>query len=228
MAASVGLEAALKPLYERRWTPAEFEAKARLWKVLYDGFLSRYVPADAAVADLGAGYCHFINQVRAARRIAIDLNPDTASCAAEGVEVIQTPIEQFDAAVGPASIDLAFASNVFEHLRGPDALLAVLAAVHRALRPDGRLLILQPNIRWVREAFWDFIDHTLPLTERGMAEALRVSGFEVVECRSKFLPYSVADRRLPLSETLARLYLRLPPAQWVFGKQMFLVARRVG
>jgi SAM-dependent methyltransferase len=227
MAEPTGLEAALKPLYERRWTRAECEAKAELWKVLHDHVLARYIPPEAAVADLGAGYCGFINQVRAARRVAIDLNPDTAAAAAPGVEVIQAPLERLDELVGPASIDVAFASNVFEHLRGPDALLAVLGAIHRALKPGGRLLVLQPNMRWVRESFWDFLDHTLPLTERGLTEALTVSGFKVEECRSKFLPYSV-DRRLPLSKTLARLYLLLPPAQWVFGKQMFLVSRRDG
>jgi SAM-dependent methyltransferase len=179
------------------------------------------------VVDLGAGYCGFINSVRAARRVALDLNPDTAAAAEPGVEVHLAPIERVDDVLGPESADLAFASNVFEHMRGPDALLRALGAVRRVLRPGGRLLVLQPNVRWVGAAFWDFIDHTLPLTERGMAEALAVAGFRVEECRSKFLPYTV-DRRLPLWETLARLYLALPPAQWAFGKQMFLVARRDG
>ena len=221
------LEAALGPLYAGRWSGEECAAKSRLWKVLCDHFLARYVPEGGTVVDLGAGYCGFINSVRAARRVALDLNPDTAAAAEPGVEVHLAPIERVDDVLGPESADLAFASNVFEHMRGPDALLRALGAVRRVLRPGGRLLVLQPNVRWVGAAFWDFIDHTLPLTERGMAEALAVAGFRVEECRSKFLPYTV-DRRLPLWETLARLYLALPPAQWAFGKQMFLVARRDG
>ena len=40
-----------------------------------------------------------------------------------------------------------------------------------------------------------------------------------------FLPYTFKSR-LPSWPWLVRLYLALPPAQWFFGKQMFLVARR--
>jgi SAM-dependent methyltransferase len=222
-----GLAAALGPLYAGRWTDAEIQAKTRLWKVLCDRFLARYIPPEGTVVDLGAGYCQFINNVRAARRIAIDLNPDILAKAAPGVEVHLGPLERLGERIDPESVDVAFASNVFEHLRGPDALLEVLGAVHQVLRPGGRLLVLQPNIRRVGAAFWDFLDHTLPLTERGMAEGLAVAGFRVEECLPRFLPYSI-DRRLPLSPALARLYLAFPPARWLFGKQMFLVAKRVG
>ena len=123
------------------------------------------------------------------------------------------------------SVDLVFASNVLEHVRGPDALLEILAGVWSVLRPGGRLIVVQPNIRAVGAAFWDYVDHTLPLTERGMAEALRLAGFEVEECRARFLPYTVKSR-LPKWPWIVRLYLVLRPAQWVFGRQMLVVARR--
>ena len=120
-------------------------------------------------------------------------------------------------AVEPETVDLAFASNVFEHLRGPDALLKVLANVRTALRPGGRIMIMQPNVRLVGGAFWDFFDHTLPLTERGMTEALEVAGFRVVECRARFLPYTTKSR-LPQWAFLVRLYLRFRPAQYSSGQ----------
>jgi hypothetical protein len=59
-----------------------------------------------------------------------------------------------------------------------------------------------------------------------MAEALNLSGFEVVESRARFLPYTTKSR-LPQAAWMLRLYLHLPPAQWILGKQMLLVARKV-
>lgn len=215
----------LEEIYAHRFSPAERAAKSQLWRVLCDDFFAKYVPPNAAILDLGAGYCDFINNVAGTRKVAVDLNPETARSAAEGVEVLPLDLDRIGEAIEPDSIDLAFASNVFEHLRGPEKLLATLSAVRTALKPGGRLLILQPNIRAVGTAFWDFVDHTLPLTEKGMIEALEVSGFAIDECRPRFLPYTTKSR-LPQTATLVRLYLAMRPAQWLFGKQMFVVARR--
>jgi SAM-dependent methyltransferase len=220
------VEDGLDRLYAHRFSTRDRMAKVRLWRTLCEAFFSRYVPADGVVLDIGAGYCDFINHIRAGRRIAVDLNPDMARAAADDVDVHCHPLERLGEVLPPDSIDLAFASNVFEHLRGgPDALLQVLGAVRGVLRPGGRLIIMQPNARLVGGAFWDFFDHTLPLSEKGMAEALRLADFEVVECRARFLPYTTKSR-LPKWPPLVRLYLALPPAQWLFGKQMLIIARR--
>jgi SAM-dependent methyltransferase len=221
------IESQLERLYANRFPLPERAEKGRLWETLYESFFCRYVPRDGTVLDLGAGYCDFINQVRAARRIAVDLNPETRQAAMVGIEVHLLPLDRLGDAIAPGSIDLAFASNVFEHLRSPDELLNVLAAVMYVLRPGGRLVILQPNVRLVGGRFWDFFDHTLPLTEKGMEEALGVSGFEVTECRPRFLPYTTKSR-VPQWPWIVRLYLALTPAHWLFGKQMLLVARRPG
>src|SRR5262249_11120206 len=156
--------------------------------------------------------------VPCARRIAVDLNPDTPEHAAEGVEVLTVPLEALADALAPDSVDLAFASNVFEHLRGPDVLLTVLEASWTVLRPGGRIIVMQPNVRVLGGAFWDFFDHTLPLSERGMAEALLAAGFAIDECRARFLPYTTKGV-LPTSPRLARLYLALPPVWRLLGKQ---------
>jgi dolichol-phosphate mannosyltransferase len=80
------------------------------------------------------------NHIHAARRIAIDLNPETPPAAAPGVEVHSVPLPALGSVVARGSVDVAFVSNVFEHLRSPEALLDVLSAVRTALRPGGRLL----------------------------------------------------------------------------------------
>jgi SAM-dependent methyltransferase len=215
----------LDQLYATRFPERERAQKAQIWQTLCDSFLSRYVPPGGTVLDVGAGYCDFINHIRATRRIAIDLNPDTRKFAVAGVEVHQLPLEQLGDVVPPESLDLAFASNVFEHLRSPDVLLEILAALFQALRPGGGLIVLQPNVRLVGMRFWDFVDHTLPLTEKGMVEALEMTGFQITELRARFLPYTTKSR-FPQSPGLVRLYLRLRPVQWLLGKQMFIFARR--
>lgn len=229
MAATEGgrgrIERELEKLYAHRFSHGERRRKARVWRTICEHFLQRYVPPEAAVLDIGAGYCEFVNHIRARRRIAVDLNPDTARVAAPGVEVLSIPLEGLAGVLEPETIDLVFASNVFEHVRGVDALLEILDALREALRPGGLLLIMQPNVRLLGGRFWDFVDHTLPLTELGMSEALELSGFEIAERRAHFLPYTFKSR-LPAWPWLVRLYLALRPAQWVFGKQMFVVARR--
>lgn len=221
------LDAGLDRLYAARFPERERRARAQQWRTLCEHFFARYVPPGATVLDLGAGYCDFINHIRGARRIAIDLNPETPRAAAPGVEVHSLPLSALGSVVAPGSVDVAFASNVFEHLRSPDALLEVLGAVREALRPGGRLLVLQPNVRLLGGKFWDFFDHTLPLTEKGMAEALTLAGLHVVESRARFLPYTTKSR-LPQAPFLVRLYLACPPAQWLLGKQMLLVSERIG
>ncbi len=218
------LDRGLDRLYDARFSAAERSQRQALWATLYRHFFARYVPPDATVVDLGAGFCDFINVVEARRRIAIDLNPETARAAVEGVEVHSVPLHQLRRVVGAGEVDLAFASNVFEHLRSPEELLDTLGAVCEVLSPRGRLVILQPNVRLVGGAFWDFVDHRLPLSERGMAEALTISGFSIEDSRAGFLPYTTKSR-LPQWGWMVRAYLALPVLHRVLGKQMLVVAR---
>jgi hypothetical protein len=58
-----------------------------------------------------------------------------------------------------------------------------------------------------------------------MVEALTMAGFETLECRARFLPYTTKSR-IPQWIPLVRLYLALPLAQRLLGKQMLVVSRR--
>jgi hypothetical protein len=96
--------------------------------------------------------------------------------------------------------------------------------VHRVLKPGGRMIVLQPNIRFVGAAYWDFLDHKTPLTERSLAEAAETTGFEVERLIPRLLPYTTKSR-LPQHPALVRAYLRVPLAWRLLGKQTLLVAR---
>jgi ubiquinone/menaquinone biosynthesis C-methylase UbiE len=209
-------------LYRKRFPEADRAGRQALWQTLCRAFFQRYVPPDGHVLDLGAGYCEFINAIQAARKTAVDLNPDTGECAAAGVTVLQASADKLTA-VPDASVDVVFASNFFEHLDSKETLLRCLAELRRVLKPAGRLLILQPNIRYAPGEFWDFFDHHLPLSDRSMIEALEISGFGVAEVRPRFLPMTTKSR-LPQWSWLVSLYLRLRIVQRLLGKQMLIVA----
>jgi len=217
-------EARLGDIYRQRFDDHAQRDREALWRVLCDHFLQRYVPTSATVLDLAAGRCEFINHIRCARKIAVDLNPDTAAYANPDVRVV-TAYSHDMVGVDSDSVDVVFVSNFFEHLPDKQTFLDTLREIRRVLRPGGRLLILQPNIRFLNGAYWDFIDHYLPLTDRTMVEALQLVDLQVEEVRPRFLPYTTRSR-LPQWSWLVWLYLKLRPAHWIFGKQAFIVARK--
>ena len=207
---------------ERDVTRAEW--RRNLWKVLVDGFFVRWIPADAVVLDYGCGAGEFINAVEARRRIGVDARDFARETLDEGVE-FSTPVGIHIPEVEDGSVDVVFCSNLLEHLPDRETVTALLVEFRRVLRPDGRLLILGPNLRYTGGEYWDFFDHHIPLTHRSMSELLTLTGFELQEVRPRFLPYT-SKSLLPQHPLLVRLYLRVRPAHWILGKQMFIVARK--
>ncbi len=106
------------------------------------------------------------------------------------------------------SVDTVFTSNFFEHLPTKSDLMSTLAECQRVTRPGGRLVVLMPNIRYLPGRYWDYLDHHLPLTHLSVAEALELSGYEVVEQVGRFLPYTVKDARFTVRPIMVRAYLQ--------------------
>ena len=218
------LRPVLQRLYRRRFSPADLGQMEAVWRVLVSDFFQKRIDPASTVVDVGAGACLFINSVRAARRIAVDANPDVALRAAPGVEtVVSSDLRLRELADGTA--DCVFLSNFLEHLDDYLAVLTLLGAVHRVLRPGGSVMILQPNFRLVPRRYFDFLDHRVILTDASLVEALEVTGFRVGEIRERFLPFT-SKSRLPRAPWLVRLFLRLRPAQWLIGGQTFVRALR--
>ena len=80
-----------------------------------------------------------------------------------------------------ASFGTIFMSNYLEHLESGDAVIEQLRVAAQLLRPGGRLIVLQPNIRLVGPRYWDFIDHRVALTERSLLEAAELAHLRTVE-----------------------------------------------
>jgi len=214
----------LEKLYRHRFDADELPRKLAIWKVLCEDFFSQFVDERDVVIDVGAGYCEFINNIRCASKIAIDLNPRLREFAAPSVEVRQESSTNL-ASIADESADVVFMSNFLEHLPSKQVVLDTLAEARRILRKGGRLMILQPNVRLLPGAYWDFFDHHTPLTEKSLVEALTILDMRLVRVIPRFLPYTTKSL-LPQAPVLVRLYLRFPPAWWLLGKQSFVVAQR--
>ena len=163
-----------------------------------------------------------MNHIHCRERWAVEMDERVRAYAGPGVYVHCGPAHDLGWRE-TASVDVVFASNVFEHFLSKEVVLAALREVHRVLRPGGRFLVLQPNIRFAYRVYWDFFDHHLAFSERAMVEGLETAGFRLEEVRPRFLPYTTKSA-LPMHPVLVRLYLRLQPLHWLLGKQMFLVA----
>lgn len=197
--------------------------RKRVWSVL-TGFFSRWIPSNAVVLDLGCGYCEFINQVHCSAKFGMDLNPEARKRASADVQILEQDCS-LTWSVPPASLTTVFTSNFLEHLPTKAHVEKTLMHAHAALREDGYLIAMGPNIKRVPAAYWDFFDHYVPLTELSLQEILIKCGFEVELCLERFLPYSMSQgRTYPL--WMLRSYLALPAVWPAFGKQFLLVARK--
>jgi ubiquinone/menaquinone biosynthesis C-methylase UbiE len=210
----------LQALYAHRFN-AESEQRQDIWEVLCADFFQKWVPADATVLDIAAGHCEFVNNIQAGRRIAVDLNPDVAVRAAAGVESHVARSDELTM-IDDRSVDVVFISNFFEHIPR-ETILSTLVEVRRVLRPGGRFLLLQPNVRFCARDYWQFFDHITPVDDRALAEAYAAVGLDIVHTIPRFLPYSTKSR-LPSTPGLVRLYLKVPLAWRILGAQTFLVA----
>lgn len=213
----------LKAIYSRRFAGIE-KSRDQVWKVLTAHYFQQWVNPNDVVLDVGAGFCEFINNIKAKQKIAVDLNPVTRQKAAPDVTVISQDVTK-DWPVASGSVDIVFTSNFFEHLSGKNDLLLCLQEIHRVLRPNGLLLAMGPNIRFCFKEYWDFFDHFLALSDRSMAEALEISGFQAEKVIAQFLPYTMKGKLSP-NPMLVRLYLAMPLFWRVMGKQFLVFARK--
>jgi SAM-dependent methyltransferase len=214
----------LSSLYRFRFEEAALPGKMRIWQTLCNVFFQQFVGADSTVLDVACGYGEFINNIRARTKLAIDLNPDTKRFLGQDVVLYQTRADQMHD-IRSDSVDVAFTSNFLEHLESKSACDAVLREVLRVLRPGGKFIVMGPNIRYLAAEYWDFYDHHLPLSNLSLEEGLAINGFRVVRNVAKFLPYTTRSA-LPQHPLLVNLYLRVPLAWRILGKQFLLVAEK--
>ena len=191
-----------------------------LWKTLCSCYFQRFVPKEACVLELGAGYGHFINNIDCTRKIALDiwggmldyLSPDVEGHIGNATDLSCIPDN---------SVDFVLASNFFEHLTQND-FAKILEQLRVKLKPGGTLTIVQPNFRFAYREYFDDYTHISIYTDRSIMDFLTLNGFSVIECIPRFLPLTLKSR-IPVLPFLISLYLAFPFKP--LGKQMLVRAK---
>jgi len=211
----------LTNLYKNRFSQAEQVSREIMWSGIYDFFLKQFIDNNDTVMDIGAGRCELLNLIDCKHKIAVDLNPDTKRYANKNVQVLNIEVSKIPQKY-EGKIDVIILSNFLEHLNSKDDVIAVLNKSYRLLSTGGKILILQPNINLIKEAYWDFIDHKVALNTKSLLELLNLTGFKVAKMVERFLPYT-SKSIFPISRIIIYLYLKIPQAIRPFAGQTLVV-----
>jgi SAM-dependent methyltransferase len=106
--------------------------------------LSRFLALPGArVLDVGCGYGWFLEAARGRGALGLGLEPDAPVAARVRERGLDVRTGYFPDALDPGErFDAIVFNDVFEHLADP---ARVLEACHRALRPDGKLVLNLPS-----------------------------------------------------------------------------------
>jgi len=215
----------VQQLYKKRFESKEnLKKKNQIWRILCRHFFQKFIPENSTVIDIASGYCEFINNIRAKEKFAFDINVDTKLYADNDVQVIEDSFFNMDVQLQAKKADIIFASNIFEHLESKEQLVLAIQKCRNNMHGNGgKLMILQPDIRYTGAAYWDFIDHKIALTGQALIEAGEMCGLKLKYRIRKFLPYTTKSK-LPQRPWLIWLYLKLMPVSGFFmGQQTFLI-----
>src|SRR4051794_477895 len=114
----------LAALYRFRFRESERPQKMIIWKTLCEHFFQKLVGDDRVVVDLACGYGEFINNIKARKKYAVDLNPDAPKYLDPDVQFCPSRADSIKQ-IGDGTADVVFTSNFLEHLKTKEECDAV-------------------------------------------------------------------------------------------------------
>jgi len=150
---------------------------------------SANVRRGASVADIGAGTglftLLFARAVGSSGKVyAVDISPTFVAnierrARAEGLQnVIGVINTQTDVRLAPASVELAFICDTYHHFEYP---AATMASVHRALRPGGRVIVVDFRRIAGKSSTW-VMEH-VRADEQSVIREVEQAGFRYIGAR---------------------------------------------
>jgi ubiquinone/menaquinone biosynthesis C-methylase UbiE len=212
-------------IYEYRFADVDMQKKNVVWKEIAHFLYDTHLNKPQKTLDPAGGLCEFINHVPSAERWTIDLSDEVKKFAAPDIKTIignnlevELPENYFDG---------IFISNFLEHLNSQFEVAEFLERMFKTLKSKGRIVIMGPNFRYTYKDYFNFADHTVILTELGVAEHLYGAGFNIVKNYPQFLPLSFRSKGfLPVNSFIIKTYLNMPFAWKFLGEQFLLVAEK--
>lgn len=205
--------------YQSRFRPEA--GRDKVWKAIAE-YVQIYIDRDNdIVLDLGAGYCNFINNIIARKRIASDINPDVKVYLNEGIEFILGTTRNLSK-LKSNSIGVVFSSNLFEHF-DDHQMDVTLKQIWRILKKNGLLIIIQPNYKYAYREYFDDYTHKKVYSHISLSSLLETYGFSRYRVFPRFLPLTM-DSILPKSYILTKIYLCSPFKP--LAKQMLLICKK--
>ena len=196
--------------------------ETKVWKAIVDHLQSNYFNKTIETSlDLGCGYGDFSRHIQANKRIAIDLE-DVSAYQSEKVEFKQCSVSDLRNQLNE-QVDLVFSSNLLEHL-SREAGHELFEDIKATLKPNGLLVLLQPNFRFCFRNYFDDYTHQTIYTDQGLSGMVESHGFQLKVVRPRYLPFSMRGNLLPKTYWLTRLYLELGSP--ILGAQMLVVASK--
>ncbi len=180
-----------------------------------------YIKIHDSVLDIGAGYCHFINNIECKEKFALDLDVQALKNGKNDVIKIVGSCLEVDKLLRK-KFDVIFASNLLEHFPIPEIHI-ILSKIKGLLKQNGKLIIIQPNYRYAYREYFDDFTHLTVLDHISLKRLLVYHGYTIKEVQKRFLPYSM-DSNFPVFRWLVYIYLRSPIKP--FAKQMLVVAEK--
>jgi SAM-dependent methyltransferase len=210
-------------LYEFRFRDVDQASRQAVWSEIAL-HLHGLMGHPGTVLDPAAGRCEFVNALPGVERWVVDTTDHTDGFSRDpDVKVVISDIR--DAPLPADHFEGVLVSNFLEHLESQNAVADVLAHLRRSMAPGGRIAVLGPNFKYCAREYFDCADHELALTHVSVAEHLYAAGFEIDRVIPRYLPYSFRGV-LPPIPALTRLYLRMPLAWRLLGKQFLVIGRR--
>jgi ubiquinone/menaquinone biosynthesis C-methylase UbiE len=195
-----------------------------VWKEIVK-FLKPFLKDTQTVLDLGAGYCDFINNVSAEKKIAVDISSELSRYAQSDVKLVNSLATDLSP-VEDSSVDCVFSSNLLEHLT--DAELTIcLSEIKRVLKKGGLFITMQPNYRLAYKTYFDDFTHKKVFSDESLKGFLVSQDLVIVKYWKKFLPFSLKSRPsiIPVIPFLIRAYLHSPIKP--FAGQMLFVTKKM-